>query len=129
MTDNDDQIARTGGCHCGAVRFTARGTPKFIANCHCRDCRKATGAPFSTWVGFLSEQVSWQGERSIYGSSPAVSRGYCAKCGTPLSYSGKQWAAEMHLLVGTFDEPGGLVPTEDSFSDEKLPWVRFSGEQ
>src|SRR5690606_39750123 len=81
------ETIRTGGCACGAVRYAARGTPKFIPNCLCRDCRRATGAPFSTWVGFDTERVSWEGERAIYRSSPSVSRGYCAQCGTPLSYS------------------------------------------
>jgi|SRR5690606_23383485 len=119
------ETIRTGGCACGAVRYAARGTPKFISNCHCRDCRRATGAPFSTWVGFDTERVSWDGERAIYRSSPSVSRGYCAQCGTPLSYSGRQWSAETHLLVGTFDEPDALVPTADSSIGDKLPWVQL----
>lgn len=116
---------RSGGCACGAVRFDALGAPKFIANCHCRDCRRATGAPFSTWVGYKSDKVSWQGERVLHASSPTVQRGFCGRCGTPLSYSGKQWAAETHLLVGTFDDTVDLVPTGDSFPDERLPWVRL----
>ena len=65
----------TGGCHCGAVRFEAQGEPKFVSNCHCKDCRRATGAAVSTWVGFDSELVSWRGERAIYESSPTVKRG------------------------------------------------------
>lgn len=115
---------RSGGCACGAVRFEARGEPKFVANCHCRDCRRATAAPFSTWVGFDAPNVSWQGQRAIYESSPTVSRGFCAACGTPLSYSGKKWAAETHLLIGCFDEPRELAPKGDVFVEEKLPWVK-----
>jgi hypothetical protein len=120
-------MTRTGGCHCGAVRFEAQGEPKFVSNCHCKDCRRATGAPFSTWVGFDSEQVSWRGERAIYESSPTVKRGYCAACGTPLSYSGKKWAAETHLLIGTFDDARALTPTGDTFTKEKLPWTQLVG--
>lgn len=121
------ELIRKGGCQCGAVRFEAHGTPRFIANCHCRDCRKATGAAFSTWVGYDSDKVDWLGQRAIFESSPTVKRGYCAACGTPLSYSGKQWAAETHLLIGTFDDPGNLVPSGDSFKAEKLPWVKTRG--
>ena len=116
---------RTGGCSCGAVRFAASGSPKFVSNCHCAQCRRATGAAFSTWVGFDTEQVSWQGTRAIHHSSPTVSRGFCAICGTPLSYSGKQWSAETHLLIGTFDDTSELVPTADSFPEERLPWVQL----
>lgn len=119
-----DEI-RHGGCACGAVRFAARGTPKFICNCHCADCRRCTAAAFSTWVGFDSTQVAWTGKRSIYHSSPDVSRGYCARCGTPLSYSGKQWSRETHLLIGAFDLQQDLVPTGDSVVEDRLPWVHL----
>jgi len=116
---------RQGGCACGAVRYTARGTPKFISNCHCADCRRCTAAPFSTWVGYDTPQVTWTGERAIFHSSPDVSRGYCAQCGTPLSYSGRKWAQETHLLIGTFDRQQDLVPTEDTMVEDHLPWVRL----
>jgi hypothetical protein len=116
---------RTGGCACGAVRFTARGVPKFVSNCHCGDCRHATGAAFSTWVGYDSMAVTWQGARAIRESSPGVARGFCAVCGTPLSYSGKKWAGETHLLVGAFDDTDGLIPRTDTFVSEKLPWVQL----
>jgi hypothetical protein len=114
---------RTGGCHCSAVRFEARGKPKFIANCHCESCRRATGAAFSTWVGYDSGQVDWSGDRAIHASSPGVKRGFCAKCGTPLSYSGKKWPKETHLLAGVFDDASDLSPTGDAFAGEKLPWA------
>lgn len=115
---------RAGGCACGAVRFEARGAPKFIANCHCLDCRRASGAAFSTWVGFDTPNVQWRGHRTVHASSPGVQRGFCAICGTPLSYSGKQWAAETHLLIGSFDRNDDLVPDEDVNTGEKLSWVR-----
>ena len=54
---------RSGGCQCGAVRYEARGAPKFVGNCHCRDCRKATGAAFSTYVCYLDANVRWTGDR------------------------------------------------------------------
>ncbi|MCF6293989.1 MAG: GFA family protein, partial [Robiginitomaculum sp.] len=65
-------IKPSGSCGCGAVGFTATGKPKFVGLCHCSDCRNYTGAAFSTFVGFLDEQVKWQGEaQNTYASSPA----------------------------------------------------------
>ncbi|NOX95266.1 MAG: hypothetical protein GXP04_09290 [Alphaproteobacteria bacterium] len=53
------QVKHSGGCQCGAHRFEIISTPKFACKCHCKSCRKATGAAFSTWVGFKSQQVNW----------------------------------------------------------------------
>ena len=120
----DADIVHKGGCQCGAVRFEASGTPKFVCKCHCNSCRKATGAAFSTWVGFKNEQVSWlTKEPSFYESSPGVQRGFCPACGTPLTYAGKNWAGETHFLVGVFDNPGVFTPDKDVFTDDALDWA------
>jgi len=41
-----------GGCRCGAVAFRARAEPTVVVYCHCRDCRRSSGAPISLWVGY-----------------------------------------------------------------------------
>ena len=67
----------TGGCMCGAVRFEARGEPIAIGHCHCESCRRHTGTPVVTYVGFLERNVTFQGEeRRRYKSSPGVVRAF-----------------------------------------------------
>lgn len=39
-----------GSCLCGAVRFRLAVRPQFINHCHCRLCRKASGAGFGPFV-------------------------------------------------------------------------------
>jgi hypothetical protein len=39
-----------GSCLCGSVTYTCDADPIASANCHCRDCQKASGAPFTTNV-------------------------------------------------------------------------------
>ncbi len=41
---------RTGGCHCGAVRYVATGQAAHHALCHCGDCRRWPGAPMAGWL-------------------------------------------------------------------------------
>ena len=120
-----EDIDRTGGCMCGAVRYEARGEPFSVAHCHCQSCRKHTGAPVVTLAGYLKEQVSFSGaERSLYESSPGALRAYCGQCGSPLTWEGDGGdlgpIVELHL--STFDEPEGLVPTAHAFYPEHLPW-------
>ncbi|MEO1136362.1 MAG: GFA family protein [Pseudomonadota bacterium] len=106
------------------MRFATTGDPKFVANCHCRACRRATGAAFSTWVGFTDDKARWLTRApSFFESSPGVSRGYCAECGTPLTYASNKWPGEIHFLIGVFDRPDQFTPMGDAFAEEGLEWA------
>ena len=120
----------TGGCQCRATRFEIAGEPKFVCNCHCTACRKATGAAFSTWVGFRNDQVSWNAARpSLFASSPGVERGFCAKCGTPLTYASDRWPGETHFLIGVMDDPEQFAPRSDVFAEDALCWAQRIGKE
>jgi hypothetical protein len=118
-----NEIVRTGRCFCGAIRFEARGEPRFVSNCHCESCRRASSAPSVTWAGFKTERVTLTGENlRSYASSPGVQRFFCGACGTQVAFRGERWAGETHLTVCAFDAPDELPPQSDHFADEKLAW-------
>ena len=112
-----------GGCLCGAVRFATTGPAKWTGWCHCRSCRKHTGAPVSAYAGFERGQVAFTGELAKYASSPGVLRGFCPACGSTLTYEGDRWPTEVHLHVGAFDDPEPFAPTGEAFADERIGWV------
>lgn len=120
--------ARTeGGCTCGAVRYAIAGAPRWAAHCHCRDCRRAAGAPYVTYAGLLRPQVTWSGIAPVrYGSSPGVTRSFCGTCGTPLAYEGARWPDEVHILAATLDDPSVVKPQAHVYVGQKLPWVQLS---
>lgn len=125
-----DAPVRTGRCLCGAVRFEARGAPRFISNCHCESCRRASSAPSVTWAGFADANVSLgEGALAAYASSPGVTRYFCGRCGSPIAFKGERWPGETHLPVCAFDTPQELAPTSDHFESEKLPWAAMLGAQ
>src|ERR1051325_8973311 len=100
-----------GRCLCGAIRFSVEGPPKWTAWCHCQSCRRHTGAPVSAFAGFEREKVSFtKGEPARFSSSPGVQRGFCAACGSTLTYEGERWPTELHLHVGAFDDPEPFKP-------------------
>jgi len=40
----------SGGCACGAIRYETDADPVVMLNCHCSDCRKASGSAYAAIV-------------------------------------------------------------------------------
>jgi hypothetical protein len=51
----------TGGCLCGAVRYTAEADQTGAIICHCTDCQKFTGAAFAALVPVQKEALTVTG--------------------------------------------------------------------
>ena len=112
---------RTGGCQCGAVRFRIHGQLGRASICHCRMCQKQFGAFFGALVTVPPEGVEWVHEEpSYFQSSINIDRGFCARCGTPLTYR-KPGALE--IAIGAFDDRSDLEPKVQVNYDVRLPWV------
>ncbi|MHB0952373.1 MAG: GFA family protein [Allorhizobium sp.] len=110
----------TGGCQCGAVRFRAEklGRPSI---CHCRMCQKAFGGFFSALVSADQAHLSWtRGQPSLYRSSDKVKRGFCGKCGTPLTY---HYPGGVELAIGALDRPELFEPQVQVNHDKRLSWI------
>ena len=100
----------TGGCQCGDVRYTVRIDDDDAYLCHCRMCQRATGGVFAPLKQVARVAVRWTTrEPDRYVSSPIAKRGFCARCGTPLTYEGNG-SDQMDLTVGSFDDPSRFRP-------------------
>ncbi len=115
-----------GRCLCAALRFEARGKPLWIAHCHCESCRRNTGSAFATFVGFAAEGFTFvAGAPETYASSPGVTRSFCGRCGTPLTYRAERYPGEVHVYVCTLDRPQDFVPRAHVHTGEQLPWLHL----
>jgi hypothetical protein len=115
---------RAGGCRCGAVRYRARGKPKWQAHCHCKECRGQTGAAFASWLGYETGAVTWEkGRAKEFVPSPGVVRAFCGDCGTPLFFVGARWPGEIHVLAGTLDDPASVAPAAHTYLIDAVPWA------
>jgi hypothetical protein len=96
----------SGGCQCGAVRFRGSRFGR-SSMCHCRMCQKAFGAPFGLLV--TVHDLEWtRGAPRYFQSSNKVRRGFCADCGTPLTFEPE---GAVEIAVGAFDHPDVAPPT------------------
>lgn len=108
----------TGGCQCGAVRFRIGklGNPTI---CHCRMCQKAFGSFFAPLV--TAFELTWtRGAPKLFQSSNRVQRGFCAECGTPLTY---EYGAEPGIAIGALDHPELATPAVQVCLADKQPFV------
>jgi hypothetical protein len=120
---DDTKLEVRGGCQSDAVRYVARVEDDEAYYCHCRMCQKAFGNLFGAYFFALGESVRWESaEPAYFHSSNIARRGFCRECGTPLSfeYLGSE---EIHLTVGSLDEPGRLRPV--AHYDDGMPRSRI----
>ena len=100
-----------GRCFCGAVRFAAAGQPFQVSWCHCRDCRRQSGAPAVVWAGFRSDEVTFEGAPKRRQSSPHITRSFCAECGTPMTYEDDRLEERSTSMPASSTRPTGWCPT------------------
>ncbi|MCT7375967.1 GFA family protein [Chelativorans salis] len=121
----DNEPIYTGGCQCGAVRFRAEGALGRPSICHCRMCQKAFGSFYAPLVSVRDAKFRWtRGEPKRFQSSNHVKRGFCAECGTPLTFEAPDNSEDgLALAIGAFDHPDELAPAIQWGIEGKLPYV------
>ena len=118
------QTVYVGGCLCGAVRYQIEGAVRNPCFCHCASCRRATGAPMVPWGTFARDALRvTRGRLSEYRSSAQVWRGFCARCGTSLTYRNEARAAEIDVTLASLDDPTLLAPQMHVWVKDRLPWT------
>ena len=101
------QARLTGGCQCGAVRYRLDAAPTGANVCHCRMCQKAGGGAVHGLRRRAAARLVWHARRArdVFASSAIAERGFCAACGTPLTYRliGHD---RISVTIGSLDDPG-----------------------
>ncbi len=113
-------------CFCGDVRLVIAGSPDWVSYCHCKSCRKATGAPVTAYASFKNSLLSFEsGKLNIYESSPGTKWGSCSKCHSPVSYQADKCPDDTHLHLITIDEYAELIPDSHVHFEEKVVWMNI----
>lgn len=118
----------TGGCLCGAVRYTLReGFRMQPYACHCTDCQSRTGTAFSEHMLFMLGDLAIDGELDTgeyTQPSGAKSRIFgCATCKARIYPVNDQREGMASLRCGTLDDSASLVPAAHVWVGSKQPWI------
>jgi hypothetical protein len=114
-----------GGCRCSAVRFSATAEPHHVSYCHCADCRRASGAPVSAFVGFMRDDVEITGSTLRSFENGPVTRSFCGTCGSPIAYVDNRLEGRVWLMLGAMDHPASYKPSLHAYVSEQLPYVQM----
>ena len=111
-----------GSCLCGGVRYEVRGPLEGVARCHCRECRKASGAEFATNASVTTADLHLEGEELLraYESSPGQERCFCGRCGSPVLKRRGDLPGTVRIRLGCVDTPLDEKPKIRVFTAEKL---------
>ena len=117
----------TGGCLCGAVRYTCESDPLLCVTCHCKNCQRQAGSALSVIIGVPEGAVQFEGELTTYNdtgdSGATVRRQFCGTCGSPVFTRVDTPPGMMFIKAGTLDDTSILKPAFHCYTKSKQDWV------
>jgi hypothetical protein len=120
----------TAQCACGAVKFAFDTDPDFIANCHCLDCKKASGGEMATFFGVPQDDftlISGTPKARHYTaeSGKGLDRNFCAECGSRLFTTNlESFPGLVFVMLGSLDRLELIEPKLEMFTRRRLKWAK-----
>jgi hypothetical protein len=117
----------SGGCLCGAVRYSVAADAIATRVCWCRVCQYLAAGNATINVVFPTAAITMtgplQGYSNIADSGNRMHRQFCERCGTPMT---SRSDARPHLTVlraGTLDNPELAKPALTIWTDSAPSWA------
>lgn len=117
-----------GRCYCEAVHYEVADEFDYALNCHCADCRRATGSAFKPFAGIGREKLrvtKGADHALIYGDPAANHDVHCRTCGS-LLFSVIAASARVHVALGSLLDEPRIRPTAHIFVGDKAPWFQIT---
>ena len=118
-----------GKCRCGAVRYEVADEFRYAANCHCSECRAATGSAFKAFAGIERDKLAvteGQDQLAVFGEED-LNDTRCAACGSFL-YSVVREGDWVHVAMGSLVDDPSIRPSEHIYVGSKARWFEITDE-
>src|SRR5262245_15038526 len=118
----------TGRCPCGGVTYTVDAEPVVQAVCHCTDCQRQTGNPFSVIVAVPRDALHVEGDTlasfATVGEDHGgeTERNFCSNCGSPIYSVAAVMPEVIFLKAGSLDDASWVRPTVEAWTRSAQPW-------
>ena len=115
----------TGSCLCGSVNYKSNSDPLVIQNCHCDQCRKATGSVYLTNLFIKEENFEITGEVNNYthlsDAGNNMTKYFCPNCGSQVFGKNSGRSGIITIRAGTVNEKDIIKPIRNLFLKSKVP--------
>lgn len=117
----------TGQCRCRAVTYEVADEFTYALNCHCSNCRRATGSAFKPLAGIAIEKISIVAgtDRIMLVGNKTEPYVHCRECGS-LLYAVISGGTRAHVTMGTLVDTPSIRPTHHIFVGSKAPWFEIT---
>ena len=111
-------------CYCGRVQLRAAYGAIGAAHCHCGQCRRLSGAPFSTYVTVGANAYTLSGGEHVvaFAATPNMTRHFCGRCGSHVYTSDRQFPDSVGVSAGAITEQSLVRPESHYFFSDKIEW-------
>jgi hypothetical protein len=103
----DERPRASGGCLCGAVRYTVTGPLRDVLVCHCSVCRRTHGHEAAYAACDRTHLVVESAAELRWHEHDGARRAFCGRCGGRLFWE-RPDRPTISITAGTLDEPTGL---------------------
>ena len=114
----------TGSCLCGSVNYKSNSDPLVIQNCHCDQCRKATGSVYLTNLFIKEENFEITGEVNNYAhlsdAGNNMTKYFCPNCGSQVFGKNSGRPGIITIRAGTVNEKDIIKPIRNLFLKSKV---------
>ncbi|MCA1414873.1 GFA family protein [Bradyrhizobium sp. NBAIM20] len=128
----------TGGCACGAIRYSIEGEPLFSNHCQCRDCQRESGSGHGSYATFARAGVTLTGDARhwdmVADNGKVKTRGFCTQCGVAVYMTFAAQPDVFTIRAASLDEPARYRPQAVTFAARGHEWdpldrglVKFDG--
>ncbi len=120
----------TAQCACGAVKFAFDTDPTFVANCHCNDCKRASGGEMATFFAVPADDFQLlsgapKAFHYIANSGKGLDRNFCPECGSRVFTDNlDSFPGTVFVQLGSLDQPDLVEPKLEMFDSRRLHWTR-----
>ena len=131
---NSTSKKHKGHCACGAVTFGFDTDPSFIANCHCTDCKRASGGEMATFAAVpYTDFKVFSGNTKSFSYGPntetcagkGLDRVFCANCGSRIvSNNLKDFPGHVFVQQGSLNRlDQWFAPKVEIFTWSREKWM------